>query len=132
MFVDEGKTDMLNVVRANVAGMRIGLYKARAAALAHGTTLAGLTEADYSGYARQTPAYGAAALDGANDGVSTAPDLTFAHNGGGVGNTVKGWFLLNTTTGKLWAAADLPADKTMAAAGDSIILSHSLLDNELP
>ncbi len=67
------------------------------------TVLGDLTEANFSGYARQTlSAWPNSALSGAI-ARTTHPDKTFLHSGGGVDNDIYGYYVLDSGGGLLYA-----------------------------
>lgn len=84
-----------------------------------GTAYADLTEATYSGYARQTVDLSAPVLNVDTEEIDAAA-LTFTHDGGGVSNTVKGYAIVRTSDNKLIVAENLPTAKTMASSGDFV------------
>lgn len=131
MLPDEGRLALHAVHRSDAANWRVGLAKALGAAV-RATVFADITEANYSGYARQAPAYGAGAINGAGEAASAGPDLTFQHNGGGVANTIVAIFVLDTISGKLTDVVLLAAAETFAAAGDKIIVTPLLYVSQLP
>lgn len=89
------------------------------------STLLDFQEAMFSGYAEQTPVYAAPAIDGNGDAAMAAAELTFVHNGGGIGLTVYGWYIMDNVSNVLIQAERLSAAKAMISLGDSIAITHT-------
>jgi len=84
-------------------------------------TAAAYVEATFSGYPGGTAlGFGAAFVNGAGQGEIASMPITFAHNGGGVTNTVYGIYVTDGA-GNLIYAERFGAPITMAVATDFII-----------
>jgi hypothetical protein len=86
------------------------------------------TQCDFSGYAQLAPIWldsGAAdAPCHAQAGFNPA-NAVFTHNGGGVGNTVYGWYIMETGGGGLVAAGNFAAPVDMSLLNDKITLTFT-------
>jgi len=99
------------------------------------TELADLTEATFSGYAREHPAWPAATDSGTGDAQSTSAFVTFSHNGGGVGNSIRGLALVEDDGGfgtHLLLAYLFPSPIGMNVLGDSISRQIRYLQGQYP
>lgn len=116
-WLDAGLEDALNDVAANVLfGSRVVLLTG-ATPITPSTTLAMLTEAAFTGYARQTSGpWGAAALQIDGHWKSQSGAVIF-NNTGGVGATVTGWGLIDQFSTRLFIAGYFAAPITIPAAG---------------
>lgn len=120
ILTNEGQEDQItSLLGAIGSNLRVGLYTSRTGS-GKAVTLSGLGDATYSGYAVQTPVFAAIADSAAGRERWQAADLTFSHNGGGTGNSITGWYLKNTATGKLHLYEDFSAPITMSASGHNI------------
>lgn len=90
-----------------------------------------LTQATYSGYAAQVLAKGVTVLNGAHEAENSNGTFTFQHNGGPVPNTIRGWYVEDDVNGLVWTEP-LDAPKTMAAAGDKLIIALKTMLSQLP
>ena len=83
------------------------------------------TEATFSGYAAIT-------LTGASWGAASGGSIayaqqTFTHNGGGVSNSIYGYFVIQTTSGTLvYSERDGAAPFTLANNGDNVKLTPTI------
>lgn len=85
---------------------------------------ADLDEADFDGYARATPAFGAWGVAG-DTASSEADAVQFIHDGGGTPNDVYGWALIDIApaTPELWALDRFSgAPLRMEFNGDTIVV----------
>lgn len=117
---NEGKTRRLDMLFGGVgfSDVRIKLISREfqmSAALVYGD----LRFADFSGYADVTPAYGSAAIS-SGKGRSVDSQRTFTHDGGGVGNNIYGYAVVDTAASKLLKVrrGDTPGPVSMAVYGD--------------
>jgi hypothetical protein len=92
---------------------------------AEGDTAGTYTEATFSGYSAIT-------LTGASWGAAAAGTITFAqqtftHNGGGVSNSIYGYYLTQATSGFLvWAERDATAPVTIANNTETIKITPTI------
>lgn len=120
ILTNEGRQDVLTqYLSARGANHRIGLYTARAV---YGVTavLADITEATFSGYAIGTPTWVSFGIDANGNSDYAAAALTFTHNGGGTANTVIGYFVKDTASGKLLFLEDFGAPVTLNTNGQFV------------
>jgi len=83
--------------------------------------LADFTEADFTGYAQQSPVFGAVVID--ENGIPVAPaSSTFTASGSAITNTVYGMYLLDST-GALVGAARFDSPRGFANLGDFEIVT---------
>lgn len=126
---DEGEKALLNLLRGGgMAGVtvKLKLFKSNTTPT-QATVLADFTEADFSGYNYATPSFGAATTDGSNKGViQDSAARVFTHNGGGTANTVYGYYIEDTTNGKLLWAERFDASQSVSANGDNISVTAKL------
>jgi len=104
-------------VGGTLAGAFLGLYT-EGPPPGPGVLQASLTEADYTGYARQAvAAYGVPYLQGGNTPRVNAAMLEFRPTGSTITNLIKGWFLSTTDApgGALLMMEDL--DEPVLLAG---------------
>ena len=127
-LVRGGRVEILkDYLAQSAAALSLILIK-EVAGLSDTTVFGDLAEANYSGYTNNNPVFPNPALDGANKASTTAPQLTFSHNGGVIANTIKGYALIEIAepTDKLLFWEALPADRTMGAGGDTITVTPTL------
>lgn len=121
----EGRLEWDKYARDVQSSWRVMLFSNNVA-ISSATVYSDMAEATYSGYARQTPSFGALALNGASAASMVAGALTFSHNGGGTSNTIYGWALIDSVDNKVLAIDNVPsAPKTMAASGDTITVTFT-------
>lgn len=120
-YANDGQKDMMDYLITNMgSNIRLGLYKA-IAVTTKAAHLTDITACDFSGYAPDTPTFAAGSTDGNNKYVRAAGTTTFAHNGGGTGNTVLGYYVWdNIGGGTLWFFEAFSAPITMNASGQTI------------
>lgn len=87
-------------------------------------TAATYTEATFSGYA-------SASLTGASWGIASGSiayaQQTFTHNGGGVSNSIYGYFVVQVTSGTLlYAERDGAAPFTLTTSGDNVKITPTI------
>lgn len=125
---DATLSDLLVDTQVHVSAWRVVLFKNNYTPVI-GTSWASLTEANFSGYARVTPTFGAPTIS-ASVATSVGSTATFTHNGGATPNDCYGWALIDTTPGtpEVLAADRLTgAPVTLAANGDQIKVTLSQL-----
>lgn len=87
-----------------------------------GSVVGNFTEADFSGYAAVDMAGGA--VDPANDAggraVATWNEVSFTHNGGGVNNSIYGYYVVDGGGNLLWAERFSVAPISQDSNGDQI------------
>lgn len=78
--------------------IRVGLFKSDVVPALDDEISDYLTiEATYSGYAReQIEVFAAASTNGSGQTIAVCPAVTFIHSGGGVSNSIYGYFLVDT------------------------------------
>lgn len=131
ILTDEGQDDQLaRLIAAEASNLRVGLYTARTGA-GKAVTIVSITVATYSGYAAQTPAWSPIADSAAGRSKQEAVELTYAHSGGGVANTITGWYLFNSSTNKLWFYEDFVTAITLDSSGDNIKVKPTLYFGDL-
>lgn len=83
-------------------------------------TIASYTPATFSGYSGLSSLlWGSAFVNGATQGESDAPPVSWTHNGGGTSNTIYGVYVVSTI-GNLAYAERFSAPIVMSVAGDMI------------
>jgi hypothetical protein len=129
----EGLENLLQLVINNGFPLTARLFTAPAIP-DETTTLAGITEATFSGYAPVT----LAPLDPpevSDDAVARSQVVTasFAHNGGPVANVVTGYYVTIEMPGGsqlLWVGQDDEYPLTFASVTDSVDLSLEILETQ--
>lgn len=131
IFSNEGQLAIITeYLAAQGANLRCGLYTARSV-FSKAMVLGDITAATFSGYAAQTPAWTSNGLDGAGRNSWTAATMTFTHNGGGTANTVIGYYLWNSNTGKLLFAEDFAAPIVLSTNLAHTTVTPTLFDGDL-
>lgn len=120
VILQQGDTDMLNVLRADGSWAKtLRLFK-NDHVPAVADVNANYTEANFSGYASfDLGAWNAAFVNANGKGEIDADPATFTHNGGGVSNTVFGAYVTNQAGDVIWAER-FDAPRLMSANGDAI------------
>jgi hypothetical protein len=90
-----------------------------------------ITEANYSGYAQALINWQTIALDPNGRAFAVSDPIPFAHNGGAVGDTVRGYALINIGTQTIIAYESF-APITMAAGGDGFNFIITIYADQLP
>jgi len=119
----EGKPKQLDAIIGVLgSGLRVRLFKNNFTPAAT-NVLADFTEANFTGYAEQTPVYGAAALNGNNNAQATAAALTFTMGTPGTTNTIYGWYEVDGSNGKVLYSERFGSPLSFASAGDNVVLT---------
>lgn len=127
-YPDVGVVAMCDHLTTAIDPAEIKLFKNNYTPVA-GTTLANLTEADFSGYASVVLAGWTAAAIGAGGRAYSQADLvTFAHNGGVTANSIYGYWVVDSGGTLLWAERFATAPITMSGLGDSIVVIPQTAD----
>lgn len=122
---NEGRMDLHQVHLNPGFTYSCGLFTAPATpAVTDGS--AALTEATFSGYAQVNIVWGADALDANGNEKSTGSVCTFTHNGGGVSNTVLGYFVNDADNGLLLFSELFPSPMLMNTNGQFISVTPKL------
>lgn len=125
-LVKTGRIDGIVAELAQATDWKMGLYT-NSVSISTDTVWADITQATYSGFAEQNiSASGSPAIDGTGKAAVALSPVTFTHSGSSVANTIKGWYVRNTVTGRLRWIEALAADRTMGAAGDVITIDGTL------
>lgn len=121
----EGQVDQIAKLIGTVAAdLRLALYTANAGGT-KATILANLTEATFTGYAETTPVFAVVGNDANNRQVWTAPVQTFTAGAIGGPQTILGYYLFNTATGKLYFFEAFGAPILINTAGQFIDVTPS-------
>lgn len=119
---DVAEPIFLQQIVANLfgAGIRLRLYSNNYTP-ADNSALGNFTEATFSGYAAAAPSMSAAAEVANKASSNDSLARVFSHNGGGVSNTIYGYYVTVLGGGGdlLWAER-FPAPIVMSAAGSTI------------
>src|ERR1043166_6772375 len=99
-YPKQGREKLLNDKMSDSANWRVVLFKNNLTPDLD-TVLGDLTEADFSGYDRVTPTWGAITIAGSNRAKAVGSSCVFAHDGGGTANDVYGYALINPSSGDL-------------------------------
>jgi len=128
---DEGLKEILEGIRAGSFSLAVVLIKADFTP-SQSTVWSGLTEANYTGYSRQAPVWGAASINGSGNGETDAATLTFTKGAGGTTNTIYAAALVNVRGGttRLVCVQKLDTAKAMTNAGDAVLVTPSWLDQQ--
>jgi len=95
------------------------------------TELGDIVEADFSGYGTVGSPFGAITQDAFGRAVSDADPVTFTHDGGGVNNTIYGYYTTTSDDVTLLFVERFLAPRLMNALGASIQLLPRVLDGNL-
>jgi len=131
MIPDEG---LVSLLRGKLLGLdantlRVRIFKNNYTPVAL-SVVGDFTEADYSGYASQTPVFPVPGVSG-NVSSSTAAMLTFLRGVGATSNDCYGWYATATFGGvtKLVDAKRFAVTpKSMAVVGDGINVTWTITD----
>lgn len=127
----EGQEDQVATWTGVKAGtMKVGLYTARSGS-GKNVSLGNITPATFSGY---TPVFAnlVSGIEDANERmVYAGGPCTFTHNGGGTSNTITGWYMWDTGSGKLHYYEDYGAGVSMAVNGNFITINPKLYYGDL-
>lgn len=130
---DAGKLLALTILFASGRNPKLRLFKNNVTVGA-GTTLAGLTEADFSGYgAIDISSLSSPAIDGAGKGFREILGNTFTHNGGGTANTCYGWYVTIddlASSQSLIICENFSTGQVMSASPNAIVFDLTIRDNE--
>lgn len=126
VIVDTGLTTFLDQIRTGTLNTaKVRLYKNNRTPT-QADTPANYTEADFSGYAAQTPTWVAATIT-SDIAKITCGTLTFTHSAGATDNSLYGWFLTDSGNTVLYAAQiDPHAPFTMSGNGTTYQLTPSI------
>lgn len=123
---DAGELVWLEKVRAymnSAGGVALKLYQNNYTPV-QGSVFASFTEATFSGYATAAITDLGAPVTTSNKAVSTsAAAKVFTHSGGGVSNTVYGYYVVDAATFAVVWAERFSAPITMSSAVDSISIT---------
>lgn len=121
---NEGELDLLALIKAGTFSLRLFQNNATIDA---STILADLTVATFSGYSSQNLSYGSITTNGSGQATMTATTIHFDHNGGATGNTIYGYYLVNTSTSKVVKAEKFDTAVAMQFLGDRITITDTML-----
>lgn len=125
VVVNDGWLDMLNASVNAGAFAQIHLYQNNYTPQ-NTDTILNYTEADFSGYPGYIPlAFGAAFINGANQGEIDSPTVNWTHNGGPDANTVYGVYVTDAM-GLLTFAESFGVPVVMALVGNTIAYTPKL------
>jgi len=131
VLVNDGRKALAEYLTAQSGNYKFGLYTNNPGINA-GTVMGDLTEATYSGYARQNTTFSPVAINGDGKAEATVSPVTFTHNGGIVSQVINGWFVYDTNKNKLIWCQPLAAPRSMGASGDEITIDPTFLFSQLP
>jgi len=119
-IVEEGRKLTLDGwLTAVGAQLRVILFTAPTS-IDEETELSDLTEADFSGYSRETPSFPASTINGNGNALSAGSTVTFTHSGGGTDNTIVGWALIHEAANLAIGIEPLSAPVTLDTGGQFI------------
>lgn len=95
-----------------------------------GSIFSDFTDATFSGYVAQTCTFGAGTVT-SNISTAVAAAITFTRSIGATSNTIYGWYLVDVTTSKVFAANLLATPKVMGTSGDGITVTLTELLGDL-
>lgn len=126
---DAGMKAMLELIIAGEAKVRL----AKASITVDKDTVIGdFTEADFNGYAAATLSWGSITIDGDNNAVSVAGDAVFTRGPSAGSNTIYAWYLTDSAGTVLYAGRTLDTPVPMNGEDDSLTVSLSELQGDLP
>lgn len=126
VYLQQGDIETLNVMRLNGNLLNTLRLFQNNHVPAVGDTNANYTEATFSGYAAVAlGTWNAAYLNGSNKGETDADVASFAHNGGGVSNTIYGAYVTDNVGNVIYAEA-FSAPVVMAAVPNTITYTARL------
>lgn len=119
-LVFEGQVDQIaTLIGAKASNLRIGLYTANAGS-GKATVLANITACTFTGYAALTPVFSVVGNDANNRQTWAAPVQTFTATASSPSNTVLGYYIWDSSTGKLQFYEAFGAPVTINASGQFI------------
>lgn len=119
VFSQNGWLSIWNAAVGSAVLVRIRLFQNNYVPTPYDTTSA-YTEATFSGYPGFTNlAFGAAFINGANQGEIDSPQVTWTQDGGPTGNLIYGVYVTDATD-KLIYADRFPAPVNMVSVGNQI------------
>jgi hypothetical protein len=127
MIVNDGKLELLTSQATYISGLQWGLFTNNVTIVST-TVFAALTEAGWTGYARVTVGSLSAAAIVAGKAAAQPNTQPSFGNSSGSSQTFFGWFLVNPSTGKLVAAANIGS--TVLASGATFPASTVFTDDE--
>ncbi len=127
---DEGEVAMLDMLvnGDGMAGLHLRLYQNNLTP-DQDTVLADFTEATFSGYAEDSPSFGAAATVSHKGKIVDTAARDFTHSSGGTSNTVYGYYLVNAPDTKVLWAERFSSPQVVAVNGDKITITLALTEN---
>lgn len=128
---DEGMKRYLEVVNGALATLQLRLFQNNITP-SKTSVLADFTIANFTGYASFSPLTWGAVTVAANIASKTASAVVFSFGLGITVNTIFGWYLVDSSAGKVLAANRLAVPKLMAVFGDTISVTLSEFMGDLP
>lgn len=128
-FPDAGENLVLDMIVNKTAAQNLilKLFKSNTTP-AESDTAATYTEADFSGYAAITLT--GASWNAASSGSNSYAQQTFTCNGGGVSNSIYGYYVVQASSGiLLYSERDASAPFTLTNNGDNIKLTPAISAN---
>jgi hypothetical protein len=131
ILVDEGRVNALTVYLDLVAAnLRVGLFTDPPAPDVT-TDLAGVTDATFAGYAAQTPAFGAPAIDGNGNALAAGATLTFTAGAVAGPETILGYYLYDDFFHALLFIELFPAPVVISATGQFVTVTPNWYRGQL-
>lgn len=131
VFPDVGKKLALDILLASGRSPKLKLFKNNVT-VSVATVLGDLTIADFSGYAdKDLSAMASATINGSDQGEKHSNANDFAHNGGGTGNTIYGWYITIHDVGgsdALFLCENFPTPLVVSAVPNHVQFDLSILD----
>jgi len=93
------------------------------------SVFADFDEANFSGYAEEVPAFGAASIVGHKGKIVDGAAREFIHNGGATANTIYGYYVVDDATSKVLWAERFSAPQAVANNGDKITITLAFTAN---
>jgi len=121
---NEGEVRLLDMLVGgdSFTDVRLRLYKNNYTPVA-GSTFGDFTQADFSGYAEETPAFGSATVVNGKGTIVDAAARLFIHTGGGTANTVYGYYVVDDLNNEILWAERFPSPILMSVAADQIAIT---------
>lgn len=120
----EGEKQLLDMLIGGdtFADVRLRLYKNNYTPVA-GSVYSDFTSADFSGYAQETPSFGAATLVNGKGTITDSAARDFEHNGGGTANTIYGYYVVESVANKILWAERFGSPVLLTVAGDKVTIT---------
>lgn len=128
MIVNDGKVQLLNAQLSYLSGLVWGLFTSNTT-ITDTTTFSSLTEAAWTGYSRVTAGTWQTPTIVSNKATSQPNTYPSFGNTSGSNQTFYGWFLYDSSAGKLIAAVNLGS--TTLASGGTFPLPPVITDNDV-